>query len=141
MTHIPESMRRAVIERAQACCEYCLLGANDGVFAHEVDHILSEKHRGQTDLNNLCFACFECNRHKGSDIASLDVDTNTITPLYNPRLDRWSDHFRLVNAWIEPLTAIGRVTTYLLQMNAEEQLALRTVLIDLRAYPCKHDIE
>jgi hypothetical protein len=79
-----------------------------------VDHIVAEKHRGTTTEDNLCFSCFDCNRHKGSDIASIDLDTGALTPLFYPRRDRWSEHFRLEGARIVPLTAVGRVTEYVL---------------------------
>ena len=140
MTHIPDSLRRAVIERANSCCEYCLVRAEETLFAHEVDHIIAEKHHGATELDNLCYACFKCNRYKGSDIASLDIETNAITPLYNPRRDRWSDHFRLKAAVIEPLTPVGRVTMYLLQLNSDARLVRRKELIGLGAYPCEHEL-
>ncbi|MCB0045137.1 MAG: HNH endonuclease [Caldilineaceae bacterium] len=62
---IPESMRRGVIERAQGCCEYC--GKPQVTFfAHEIDHVIARKHGGQTELENLAFACFECNRYSAA---------------------------------------------------------------------------
>jgi hypothetical protein len=33
--YIPAAMRREVRERANGCCEYCLLAANDAYFPHE----------------------------------------------------------------------------------------------------------
>lgn len=135
-SYIPVALRSRVRNRAKDCCEYCLLHEDDAFFSHEVDHIISEKHRGETAENNLCFSCFECNRYKGSDIGSLDVDSEDFTRLYNPRKDKWSEHFRLDNNKIIPLTAIGRVSVFLLQVNSEEQLARRTPLIGLKRYPC-----
>ncbi len=135
MTYISSELRRAVRERAEYRCEYCLLHEEDSFLSHEVDHIIAEKHHGETNLSNLCLSCFDCNRNKGSDIASIDLETNALTPLYNPRLDTWSEHFRLNGALIEPLTAVGRVTISLLRLNSGEQLQKRTELIDLRRYP------
>jgi hypothetical protein len=110
MTHIPEALRQLVVNRAQGCCEYCLLNQDDSFLAHEVDHIIAEKHRGTTTEDNLCLSCFDCNRHKGSDISSVDPDTDQLTPLFHPRRDRWNVHFRLEGARIVPLTPTGRVT-------------------------------
>jgi 5-methylcytosine-specific restriction endonuclease McrA len=93
MTHIPEALRRQVIARARGCCEYCLIHQDDVLAAHEVDHILAEKHRGATILENLCLSCLRCNRHKGSDFASIDVDTGEVAMLFNPRTDQWTQHF------------------------------------------------
>jgi len=80
-------------------------------------------------------SCFDCNRHKGSDIASFDPETGKLTPLFNPRYDRWREHFRLNGAEINPITPTGRVTVYLLQMNSDEQLIKRSALIALGRYP------
>jgi hypothetical protein len=81
---------------------------------------VAEKHDGETDENNLCLSCFECNRHKGSDIASYDRVAEEIVRLFNPRRDQWSEHFQLEGAQILALTPIGRVTVKLLQLNKRE---------------------
>lgn len=73
-TYIPESLRKQVVERAGGCCEYCLVGRTDMLFDHEIDHIIPEKHRGKTVAENLCYACFDCNPHKGADFASFDEE-------------------------------------------------------------------
>lgn len=126
-TTIPNAMRRAVIERANGCCEYC--GKPQvSFFAHEIDHIVAEKHRGTTTLENLAFACFECNRFKGSDIASLDPLTDELTPLFNPRTQLWETHFRYEQAVIVPLTAEGRVTADLLRLNDASRVQERVAL-------------
>jgi hypothetical protein len=135
MTRVPDALRRLVIDRANGCCEYCLLSQEDSFLPHEVDHIIAEKHQGTTIEDNLCLSCIDCNRHKGSDISSIDPDTGELTPLFHPRYDRWDDHFRLEGARIVPLTPAGRVTEYLLQMNSPEQLDKRAALIDLHRYP------
>ena len=135
-SYVPAELRSNVQDRAEGCCEYCLIHKDDAFFSHEVDHIISEKHRGETVAENLCLSCFECNRYKGSDIGSLDVDSDTFTRLYNPRKDNWSEHFQLKGNCIIPLTAIGRVSTFLLQMNTEERLSRRETLIQSKRYPC-----
>ncbi len=121
-------LRRRVRIRAQNCCEYCGLPDSASLFPHEPDHIIAIKHGGKTTEANLAYACFECNRAKGSDIASVDPMTGTITPLFSPRTQQWSDHFRLNGPIIEPLTAAGRVTVTLLKINLSIRIALRTAL-------------
>jgi hypothetical protein len=136
MTYISSDLRRLVIERANSCCEYCLLSANDSYLPHEIDHIISEKHGGSTNADNLCFSCFDCNRYKGSDIGSLDKETNSFRSFFNPRQMSWEDHFTLNGAVIKPLTPEGRVTVTLLKLNSDEQIAKRLELIELHSYPC-----
>src|SRR5579872_3955206 len=113
MTHIPDALRRLVIERASGHCEYCLLDQRDRWFAFEIDHVIAEKHRGQTTEGNLCLACYDCNHHKGSDFASFDPLTDEVAMLFNPRRNQWSEHFQLDGAIIKPLTPQGRVTVFL----------------------------
>lgn len=54
---------------------------------------------------------------------------------YNPRIDRWSDHFRLDGIIITPLTAIGKVTANILGFNHVDQLLERQELQELGRYP------
>ena len=129
-------LRRVVIDRANSCCEYCLIHHDDHYLSHEIDHILSEKHRGTTIADNLCLSCFDCNRYKGSDVGSFDIETGNFAPLYNPRTQQWNEHFRLDGAVIVPVTPEGRVTVFLLRLNSENRLVRRRALIDLNRYPC-----
>ena len=75
-------------------CEYCLLHRTDAVLPHEIDHVISRKHRGTGEPGNLAFACYLCNRYKGRDIASINPRTGQLARLLHPRQDRWSEHFR-----------------------------------------------
>ncbi|MFN8443955.1 MAG: HNH endonuclease signature motif containing protein [Caldilineaceae bacterium] len=135
-TYISDPLRLQVIQRANSRCEYCLLHRDDEpIYAHEVDHIIAEKHLGKTELANLAYACFYCNRYKGTDIASIDPLTLRVTPLFNPRNQVWSEHFFLDGAIIIPLTDVGRTTVRLLQMNRDRMLQRRTYLIQLGRYP------
>ena len=129
MTYIPDGLRRQIIERAGQCCEYCLIHQRDSLYAHEVDHIIPIKHRGETTADNLCLACLECNRHKGSDFGSFDPETGQITALFHPRQQVWDDHFRLDAAHIGPLSPEGRVTVFVLNLNDEIRVRGRQALI------------
>lgn len=88
MALVPETLRRLVYARANGRCEYCYIPERFTVKRHELDHIYAEKHGGQTDEHNLCLSCVDCNRYKGSDLASLDPLTNEPDWLYHPRRDR-----------------------------------------------------
>jgi HNH endonuclease len=127
-TYISTTLRRFVYDRAKGSCEYCLVPEVAVLVSHEVDHVIAEKHGGQTDGNNLALACTICNKHKGSDLASIDPITREIVRLYQPRQDCWRDHFQFEAGEIKPLTAIGRVTVRLLQMNRQERVEERRLL-------------
>jgi len=127
--YIPLTLRQLVAERARGRCEYCLTPLQIALVPHEVDHIVAQKHGGLTQSDNLALACTLCNRHKGTDLASIDRDTGELTPLYHPRRDRWSEHFRLNGPEIVPRTPIGRATIRLLQLNRPERLVEREILI------------
>lgn len=129
MTHVPSALRRLVRERASGACEYCLAPEATALVSHEVDHVVALKHGGSTDADNLALSCALCNKHKGSDLASIDPDTGALTPLFHPRRQRWSEQFQIVDAMIVPRTSTGRATVRLLQLNHSDRLAVRTLLI------------
>jgi len=124
---ISARLRRAIIERARQRCEYCLK-PSISFYPHEIDHVVATKHGGATTPDNLAYACFQCNRYKGSDLSSIDHQTGAVTPLFNPRAQRWGDHFRLEDAIIVPLTPEGRATVFLLRLNSPEKVAERRAL-------------
>lgn len=132
---ISQELRQFVAQRAYRVCEYCLIHEDDTFHGCQVDHIISIKHGGPTSAANLAHACAVCNRAKGSDIASLDPETGELCRLFNPRSDRWLDHFQLIGSEIEALTAIGRVTARVLAFNSAERILERVALIEVGRYP------
>ena len=120
--------RKSVRIRAANRCEYCLLHQDQSPLATlQIEHIVPKKHGGTDDLENLAIACIDCNLAKSSNIAGYDPDTSLMTRLFNPRNDHWDDHFEIQGAYILGKTPIGRTTVHVLNMNSEEQLALRAV--------------
>jgi hypothetical protein len=98
------------------------------------ERLLAEKHGGETTADNLALVCFFCNRHKGSDLGSLDPESGALTPLFHPRRHQWDEHFRLVGARVVPHTAEGRVTVRLLRLNDPARLRERHALMEARLY-------
>jgi hypothetical protein len=68
------------------------------------------------------FACWRCNRHKGSDLTSFDPQTGQLNPLFNPRTQVWIEHFTYESKSIIGLTPEGRTTVHLLRLNSEDRL-------------------
>ena len=136
VTYISAALRRLVRARADNLCEYCLLHEDDTFFGCEVDHIISEKHAGQTTENNLALACFVCNHNKGSDIGTLIPGSEALVRFYNPRLDRWRDHFRLDSSGIiVTITDVGEATARIFGFNTDERLLERQALQAAERYP------
>ena len=135
MSYLPAALRQQVRARAGNRCEYCMLAEEDAYFPHEPDHIIAEKHRGTNTLENLALACFDCNRFKGSNIASVDPESGELTSLFNPRTQKWNDHFEIRGGQILPLTAIGRVTERILRLNLPARVEVREMLAEMGDYP------
>lgn len=127
---ISAALRRQVRERARERCEYCLLAESQAFFPHEPDHIIAQKHGGLPRSENLALACFDCNRFKGSDIASVDPESGELTPLFNPRTQSWAEHFQLLDGRIAPLTSVGRATARLLRFNLSQRIEVRQRIPD-----------
>jgi hypothetical protein len=134
-SYINATLRRLVAARAENLCEYCLIHEEDSFFGCEVDHIISEKHGGQTEANNLAYACAFCNRSKGSDVGSIVQGTGIFVRFFNPRRDLWTEHFVLNGVTIHTLSDIGEVTAYILDFNNVERLFERQTLQDIGRYP------
>jgi len=133
--YISEELRQLVIARAQNLCEYCLIDLDDTFLGGEIDHIIGVKHSGPTTAKNLAHACQRCNRNKGSDLGSIYWPTGQLVRFFNPRTDRWADHFVLDGATIRPLTEIGEVTARILGFNNDESTEERAGLIEDGHYP------
>src|SRR5688500_5009183 len=125
-----QELQDEVWHRARDRCEYCGVPQSAHLVPFQIDHIVALKHRGPTVSENLALACFHCNNHKGTDIASIDPTTGDLTRLFHPRTDRWSDQFVLLaDGQIEGLTPAARATSALLNLNAPDSVILRASLI------------
>jgi hypothetical protein len=96
---------------------------------HVADHVVAVQHAGLTVPENLSLCCSRCNRHKGPNVGGIDREGGQFVRLYNPRIDRWHDHFAWSGAEIVGRTPSGRVTALILNLNSDVQLKLRTAAI------------
>ena len=124
-----ERLRREVRRRAHDRCEYCHMPQVATVLPHEVDHIRAQKHAGPSTLENLCWSCAWCNSFKGSDIATYPPDSTEIVPLFNPRVDKWDDHFFWDEVVVRAKTPVGAATVELLRINLAERVNHRRLLM------------
>jgi len=119
--------RAQVRERAQDACEYCQLRQDDSPLAAlHIEHIVPKIHGGTDDPDNLALACIDCNLHKGTNLTGIDPQTNEVTELFHPRRQNWDDHFEWRGIHLIGKTGVGRTTVRVLNMNSEDQIALRS---------------
>lgn len=122
-----DATRDLVRRRAGDRCEYCRLPQEASVLTFHIDHIVAKQHVDQVrdEPEFLCLACNRCNAYKGTNLASIDPSSNEQVPLYHPRNNVWEDHFLMRGGEVVGITAIGRATVRLLNMNAPQRLELR----------------
>lgn len=94
-----------------------------------MDHIIAEKHGGSTNSENLALSCFYCNSYKGPNLSGIDPVGSEIVRLFDPRQNRWGDHFQWQDAVLVGRTSVGRVTISVLRINDPAAVGLRRLLI------------
>ncbi len=122
-------LRPLVRRRAGRRCEYCHFHEEHlPLWPFHLDHIIAEQHAGPTNLQNLAWACQRCNLCKGTNLTAVDPDSAQVVRLFNPKTDRWEDHFAFQKDRITGRTPTGRATVWLLQMNSAQRVELRAEL-------------
>lgn len=121
--------KQLVRGRAGGTCEYCLARqADDPFLRFQIEHIIAVQHGGSDDPDNLALACPHCNQHKGPNLTGLDPFDGALTRLFDPRRQRWEDHFAVRGPLVMGLTAVGRTTVRVLNMNAQRRVEARANL-------------
>jgi hypothetical protein len=131
------ALRKAACKRAADCCEYCQMQAK---FSHDPfsgEHIIPVVKGGLDELENLAWSCLGCNLFKAIATHVFDLITGDLVPLYNPRIDKWADHFQ----WAEDFslmigkTPTGRATIVRLKLNRIGLVNLRKILVEAGKHP------
>lgn len=122
--------RDTVRQRADGRCEYCRLPDYAIDLPYHVEHIVATAHLADDSENNLAWSCPRCNLKKGPNLATIGPESRQQVNLFNPRSMTWDEHFSMRDAAIVGLTACGRGTAQLLDMNSENRLILRRRLIE-----------
>ena len=137
MSSISKSLRQQVINEASYRCEYCRTSSRLTGMPLVMDHILPSSLGGNDERENLAACCYRCNEFKGAKITANDPVTNESVSLFNPRLQRWLDHFQWANGGthIIGITAIGRGTVLALRLNNEDVVQARAIWISLSWHP------
>ncbi|MEM6349865.1 MAG: HNH endonuclease signature motif containing protein [Cyanobacteria bacterium P01_D01_bin.14] len=130
-------IKRAVQTRAHNYCEYCRCPGDYATDSFTVDHILPRRAGGTNALGNLAWACYGCNGRKQAKTHARDPDTDQLVSLYNPRTQRWADHFcwHKNNLILRGKTAIARATVEALSLNRPTVVNLRRLLVAAKLHP------
>ena len=136
-TYVTAQERQLIAERARGRCEYCRSPVDFATQSFSVEHVIPVSRGGETTLDNLALACPGCNGHKYTKVEAPDSVEGTLVPLYNPRLQRWQDHFRWNEDFtrIVGVTATGRATVSALRMNRPGVINVRRVLFAVGLHP------
>jgi hypothetical protein len=125
MSDIPAHLRRLVARRAGGRCEYCGLSQDGQEARFHVDHVMPIARGWATVADNLALACVSCSLRKAARQSAIAPQTGEETPLFNPRVNAWEEHFRRDGVRIVGLTPAGRSTAKALKMNRPLILAIR----------------
>lgn len=116
---IPKSLFQSLRQRAGSRCEYCHYPEILSSSPLSVDHLQPQSLGGGDDLDNLALACRRCNEIRYNFTTGIDPETQTEIMLFNPRRQKWSEHFiwsvdalRIIGQ-----TDIGRATCNRLDLN------------------------
>jgi len=136
-TRSSPALRQRVAEAARYRCGYCLTAQRIIGPLLEVDHYLPESRGGSSEEDNLWLACPMCNGHKSDRIDAVDPERQTVVPIFNPRQQRWNEHFSWIEGGItvQGLTDIGRATVAALQMNHPDIVAARQLWVSVGWHP------
>ncbi len=136
-TRVVAQVRQAVARRAKGFCEYCLSPEEYCPDSFTIEHTMPRARGGTNELSNLAYSCQGCNNRKFTRIEALDPASGATVPLYNPRQQHWSDHFKWTedSSLIIGLTPTGRATIARLSLNRPGVVNLRRVLHAFGKHP------
>jgi hypothetical protein len=127
---ISAAVERRVRTAAQNRCGYCLSPQHLVMARLEIEHIIPLAQGGSNAEANLWLACPICNRYKGDKTTAVDPETGGTVPLFNPRTQTWSDHFRWSDDGLRIIgrTAVGRATVEALHLSDDPDV------LEVRSY-------
>lgn len=137
----PAPVQAVVRQRANWLCEYCHTNERWQYVRFTIDHLIPTAEGGDDSLENLVLACFHCNRRKSDKQTATDSGTGQSVALFNPRRDQWPEHFiwSADGLWIIALTAIGRATVELLELNRDRVRLIREADVNVKRHPPADD--
>ncbi|MEM7369390.1 MAG: HNH endonuclease [Bacteroidota bacterium] len=128
--YISEKIRQRVAKRAENRYEYCRVFDRYSFLSFHIEHIISLKHGGSSEEENLAYSCPIYNVNKGSDIATYVGDNPDPVRFFHPRKDDWDDHFDIASSGlISAKTEIGQATIEIFDLNHPDSIIEMRILI------------
>jgi hypothetical protein len=119
-------------------CGYCLSPQKLVMARLEIEHIIPISKGGSNEESNLWLACPICNSHKAGKIEAIDPLTDEVVALFNPRTQKWSEHFVWSEDGIRILgkTVTGRATVKALCLDNDlDALEVRSYWVQAGWHP------
>lgn len=134
---ITQKRRQRVAVQARFQCGYCRTQEVVSGIPLTVEHIFPKAQGGTDDEENLWLSCRLCNEAKGVLVEAIDPQTGQMIPLFNPRLQTWSEHFAWSNEGVHiiGLSASGRATILALEMNSNFRIRSRRIWVEAGYHP------
>jgi hypothetical protein len=123
---------------AQNRCGYCLSPQRLILARLEIEHLVPLARGGTDDQANLWLACPLCNAHKSDKVSAIDLETGEAVPLFNPRQQKWTEHFRWTDGGLRivGITPVGRATAGALHLGTDpDALIVRSYWIAAGWHP------
>ncbi|MEL6247166.1 MAG: HNH endonuclease [Cyanobacteria bacterium J06627_15] len=116
---ISSASRQRVRQRANYLCEYCHSSEEASASLFTFDHLVPQSRGGNDSESNLALACHRCNGRRYNFIDGVDPEATATVSLFNPRKNKWSEHFVWSSSGqtILGITSVGRATVERLDMN------------------------
>ena len=92
---------------------------------------------GDSAEDNLALSCQGCNNKKYTKTTAVDPESGKRVPLFHPRRDQWSEHFRWSDdsLLIIGITPTGRASIKSLDLNREGVINFRRLLVVFGVHP------
>jgi hypothetical protein len=129
--YVPAALRGRVSQQAAQRCGYCLSSRELLGMPMTIEHIIPEAEGGPTAEENLWLSCIRCNLFKRAQTHATDPETGARVPLFDPRREAWSAHFRWDESGVLILgtTPRGRATQSALRLNNDDILVARRLWV------------
>jgi HNH endonuclease len=126
--YVSEEVRDRVRAAVRDCSGYCLSPQHLVLGWLEIEHIIPTARGGSDDEENVWLACRFCNTFKGDQTHGVNPATGRRVRLFNPRRQKWSDHFSWSADGTEVMgkTPCGEATVVALQLNNPLAVVVRS---------------